>query len=185
MRLRESRTDSCPPDRVSPGWKIECLEKGRSISRLWIVDRVMRIGGATVRVGGISTVGTDKKYRGHGLASQVMHAALALMEREGYDASVLHGIPDFYHRFGYVSCIPEYDLILPAGFPTPLKGGGKPKDTDGHRLKLRALHPDDLPAMARMYNRENATRTGSIFRNPRTWKGFPRSAGFFMNNTMR
>ena len=175
MELRECRTDTCPPDRVSPGWKVELLEGGRSLSRLWVVDRQVRVGGCVLRVGGIACVGTSRAHRGKGLASRVMEAAQGLMRREGYHASILHGIPNFYHRFGYAPCMPEYALSIPASHSRRAPGG----------LKLRTLRPADLPAVAELYNRENAGRTGTAVRDPRTWKGFPRSTGYFMKPAAR
>jgi predicted acetyltransferase len=46
------------------------------------------------------------------------------------------------------------------------------------------MRPGDIPAVIRLYNRENASRTGSALR-ARDWKGFPRSAGFFVKPDAR
>jgi predicted acetyltransferase len=175
MQLQTTRVPDCPPDRVSPGWKVDLLDEGRSVSRLWIVDRIVRIRGARVKVGGISTVGTEEAYRGRGLAARVMEATLALMDREGYDATLLHGIPDFYHRFGYAVCMPEYGVRI-----ATLDAERAPGP-----LELRPLRVGDLPAIADLYNDGNAWRIGTAVRDPGTWKGFPRSAGWFMKPGIR
>ena len=39
------------------------------------------------------------------------------------------------------------------------------------RLALRPYRPMDRGAIARLYNRHNEARTGSVVRDPRTWKG--------------
>jgi predicted acetyltransferase len=175
MELKTSRVPDCPPDLVSPGWKIELLDAGKSVSRLWIVDRSMRIGGSIVKLGGISSVETELPYRGKGFAGQAMDAALKLMEREGYEASVLHGIPDFYHRFGYAPCMPEYGIRI-----ATLNAERAPGP-----LALRSFQESDLPAIARIYNGENAWRTGTAVRDAETWKGFPRSVGWFSRPGVR
>ncbi len=175
MDLRITRVADCPPDLVSPGWKIELIEDGKSVSRLWIVDRTMRIGGTQVKMGGISTVGTDDAYRGKGLAAQVMEAALELMEKEGYEASLLHGIPDFYHRFGFAPCMPEYGIRIATINAERAPGP----------LALRSFQESDNPAIARLYNGENAWRTGTAVRDAETWKGFPRSVGWFTKPAVR
>jgi predicted acetyltransferase len=176
MDLRSYRVDSCPPDHRFPGWKVELLDGGKSVSRLWIVDKVMRVIGGEMPIGGISSVGTDEKYRGKGLAGRVMRAALELMAREGYVLSILHGIPDFYDAFGYACCMPDYETRLArAGLEKGLRGNRREAET----LRLRAPLRADLPAVARLYNRENADRPGSIVRAPAKWKGFPRSVGWF------
>lgn len=175
MELKIARVPDCPPDRVSPGWKIEWLDEGRSVSRLWVADRNVRMGGAVIKMGGISTVGTEESHRGRGLAAETMQAALELMSREGYEASLLHGIPDFYHRFGYAPCMPEYTVRIATVNAERAPGP----------LQLRSFQESDLPAIARIYNGENAWRSGAAVRDAGTWKGFPRSVGFFTKAAVR
>ena len=175
MQLKTSRVADCPPDLVSHGWKVELLDGGKSVSRLWIVDRTIRIGGAQVTVGGIAAVGTEDAYRGKGLAGQVMEAALKLMEREGYEASLLHGIPDFYHRFAFAPCMPEYGIRIATINAERAPGP----------LALRSFQESDLPAIARIYNGGNAWRSGTAVRDAETWKGFPRSVGWFTKPGVR
>ena len=88
------------------------LSEGQSVSRLWIVDRVMRIGGTQIKLGGVSSVKTDKSHQGQGLAARTMEAALEHMVKQGYEASILHGIPDFYHRFRCAPCMPDYNVRI-------------------------------------------------------------------------
>lgn len=160
MELQEKREEG--------GWKVELVREGRSISRLWIVDVQMRIGGSVVKVGGIAGVGTDRQYRNQGLASRVLEASLALMLREGYEVSMLFGIQDFYHRFGFATCIPEHNLRLDT----------RDAERAPKQLRLRPYRKTDRAAIARLYNRQNEGRTGSVVRDPRTWKGIEMSSGF-------
>lgn len=175
MEIRTTRVPDSPPDETSPGWKLELMDGDAWVSRLWVIDRDIRIGGAVLRVGGIGSVETPKEHRGKGLASKVMEAALALMEREGCDAALLHGIPDFYHKHGFAPCMPEYALKI-ATIDAERASGP---------LALRECRPDDLPAIARLYNGENARRTGTAVRDAETWKGFPRSVGWWTKPAVR
>ena len=175
MEAAETRTEACPPDFRFGGWRVELMDGEQWASRLWIVDKEMRIGGSSVKIGGISSVETGEKYRGRGLASQVMEAALKLMAREGYQATILHGIPDFYHRFGYAVCMPEYSLRISTLDAERAQGSHS----------LREPKDIDWPAIARLYNGENAFRTGTIVRDAGSWKGFPRSVGFFTKAAVR
>jgi len=154
--------------RERDGWKVELVREGRSVSRLWIVDVQMRIGSGVVAVGGIAGVGTDREYRNQGLASRVLNASLALMRREGYDASFLFGIPDFYHRFGFATCMPEHNLCLDT----------RAAEQAPRTLRLRPYRKEDRAAIARLSNRQNGMRTGSVVRDPATWKGIPMGSGF-------
>ena len=159
MQLREVKTDN--------GWTIEIVTDERSITRLWIVDRQMRIGPCPVFSGGIAGVGTDSEYRNQGLSRRVIDAAVELMRREGCEAAMLFGIKDFYHIFGFATCFPERLLYL--------------KVRDGERGKkqiaVRAMREADLPQIARLYNRDHAERTASIVRD-RAWSGFPMGSDF-------
>ena len=154
--------------RESNGWKVEILREGRSISRLWIVDVQMRIGHSAVKVGGIAGVGTDRQYRNQGLASRVLEASLELMRREGYEVSFLFGIQDFYHRFGFATCMPEHNLRLDT----------RDAERAPKKMRVRPYRKTDRGAIARLYNRENQARTGSVVRDPRTWKGVEKGSGF-------
>ena len=81
--------------RIEEGWKVELVDGDRAISWCSVVDCRMRIGEALVDVGGIGEVETLREFRRKGYSRQVMEAAVALMERERYDISFLHGIQDF------------------------------------------------------------------------------------------
>ena len=148
--------------RIEEGWKVELVDGDRSISWCLVVDCRMRVGEAVVDVGGIGEVETLREFRRKGYSRQVMEAAVALMERERYDISFLHGIQDFYHRFGYVTCMAEHEFWLDTRDAERSPGGAK----------SRRLKAGDLPQIARIYNRDNAARTGSAVRNPSRWQGF-------------
>jgi len=156
MELREKR--------IGTNWKVELLDGDTSLSRCWVVDVVMRIGSRPVRAGGIGEVGTLPEYRNKGLSRRVMEASVRLMRREGYPISFLHGIPDFYDKFGYITCMAEHDLTLDT----------RDAERAPRGMKIRKLRKADLPQIARMYNRDNARRTASAVRDPRQWSGFQR-----------
>jgi hypothetical protein len=63
-------------------------------------------------MGGLEAVMADPAHRGRGLASACMRDAVEFMRRDGFDVSILFGIRDFYHRFGYVGCLPGYATRL-------------------------------------------------------------------------
>ena len=159
MPLREVKTDT--------GWKVEIVRDERSIARLWIVDRQMRIGPCPVFTGGIAGVGTDGECRNQGLSRQVIDAAVELMRREGYDASMLFGIKNFYHKFGFATCFPERLLYLEV----------RDAERAKKQLAVRAMRQADRPQIARLYNRDHAERTASIVRD-RAWSGFPMGSDF-------
>jgi len=155
LELRDSRIDE--------GWKVEIVHEGRSVSRTFIIHRLMRLGGAVLRTGGIGGVGTDEAFRHRGLARQVLERCVEVMAREAYDASFLFGIQDFYHRFGFATCMAEHEVSVATAAAQRVD----------RRLRLRPVRRVDLPALVRLYNRENGQRTISCVRS-RTWAGFTR-----------
>jgi len=159
MELKEIQNDN--------GWKVEITEAGESISRLWIINRQMRIGSCPVLVGGIAGVGTDPPYRNQGLSRRVMEASVELMRRADYDVSMLFGIEDFYHKFGFVTCMPERRIYL------------RTRDAERatKRRTMRPMRKSDIARITQLYNHENAVRTASVVRN-RTWNGFAMGSFF-------
>lgn len=161
-----SDVETCWED-LGSRWQLSLRLDGEAVSGLGVVKKRMRIGSAVVRMGGIAGVWTAKQHRLKGYASRGMWASVALMEEQGYEMSLLFGIPDFYHRFGYAVVLPDPLLHVKTG--------------DLLRASLR--HPirparrADGPQIARLYNRCNALRTGTTLR-PREWAFFERSPGF-------
>ena len=156
-------------------WKIEIVEDGRSISRLWFGEYQMRIGSCAVKMGGIGGVGTDRKYRMQGLSRQVMEASVELMKREGYDTSFLYGIQDFYSKFGFATCMPERRLYL----------GTREGERAERMAKMRPMKKGDWAQVLRIYNRDNARRTASVVRDARIWGGFVMGSQFSVDAAVR
>jgi predicted acetyltransferase len=153
MELRERK--------IKEGWKIELVEGERPISWSSVVDRSLRVGKSVVCAGGIGGVGTLREFRRRGYSREVMERAVALMIREGYDISFLHGIQDFYHKYGYATCMAEHEFSLETRDAERVRGGAR----------VRPVKKGDIPQIARIYNRDNAERTGSAVRDQRTWEG--------------
>lgn len=153
--------------KIAEGWVVEFIHEGCSVSRTFIIDRRMRIGGAVIRVGGIGGVGTDEAYRRRGLARRVLERCVEVMTREGYEASFLFGIQDFYHRFGFATAMAEHELVVDAAAARRAEG----------RLRVRPSRRADTPRLLELYHRQNATRTASCLRAA-TWRGFTRGTSW-------
>ena len=148
---------------------VELLLDGEQVSRASVVDVPTRIGSAEVRLGGIGGVFTAEAHRMKGYSSRVIRRCIEWMTNEtDYDVSALFGIWNYYHRFGYVACMPAGPSFV-LGVKSPVRAY--------RPFKLRRMHRRDLPAVLRLYAAENATRTGSAIRHARNWKGFPQGAG--------
>jgi predicted acetyltransferase len=147
--------------RVTPqDWGIhhQLMVDDEEVSNLFVVDRQMRIGAATVRMGGIAGVGTGNKHRKRGYASRVLENSTAWMTENGFDCAMLFGIPDFYHRFGYAVCLPDarYELRT------------RDAETAHSTLEVRPFVPEDREAILDIYAANCADLTGSIARSAQT-----------------
>jgi len=155
-------------ERQERATKLTLFVEGEPVSHLWVIDFEMRIGSSIVRMGGIAGVWTEEKHRLKGYASRVLNHSIEFMKEEGYDVSLLFGIPNFYHRFGYATVLPYYTAQLETknipSFPS--------------RFKLEAFGPKYKESLLHLYNQTNATRTGTLLRPPQKWETFTHGSGW-------
>ncbi|GHO83990.1 hypothetical protein KSZ_19960 [Dictyobacter formicarum] len=72
-----------------------------------IYERLLRVGTARLATGCIGGVYTRAEARNQGVATALMHDAIAYAQAHEYPLLLLDGIPKFYHRYGYCDV---YDL---------------------------------------------------------------------------
>ncbi|MBN1917300.1 MAG: GNAT family N-acetyltransferase [Verrucomicrobia bacterium] len=130
------------------------LLDGRIVSHWGVVGYTMRIGGARVRVGGVTCVATHADYRKHGLMPPTGRASIAAMRAAGYDMTVLFGVDDYYDRYGYVNAWPyENHLVRRADLPV-----------DGRSPAVHTFQPYYLDELTKMANRYYGRCTGTAVR---------------------
>lgn len=133
---------------------------------LWVIDYQMHIGSAQVRMAGIGGVETVREHRMKGYMRVLFEDTVQYMTAEGYDVSVLFGIPNFYTKFGYAVCLPTFKQIV----QTRDAEEAKPRT----RIKPVALESADMGALCALYNAHNAQRTGALVRFPEWFTHFPK-----------
>src|SRR5215218_7054769 len=119
---------------------------GIPVSRTFIFPMLIRIGEAVVRMDGIGGVATDEAHRHRGYSRRVLETAVDTMRAGDAALSTLYGIPDFYHRFGYATSGAEHTVKLPAS------DTATPRTCLPEGWLFRPFAPDDLPAVALMYD---------------------------------
>ena len=137
------------------------LLDGKVVTHWGVWGYRMRIGRARLGVAGIGAVATHGEFRKQGLMARTARAGAQAARAAGYDMSVLFGIGDFYHRFGYVRAWAGQTYHAAADtLPAPPTG-----------MRLRAFAPRHRDDLARLYNRLNARLAGTAvrptFRAPR------------------
>jgi len=88
------------------------LDRGRIIATVQIFDRQINLEGKTVPMGGIGSVFTREDYRHKRVASELMRLAIATMEREGFEVSLLFAERiTFYNQFGWKELTRQFSVI--------------------------------------------------------------------------
>ena len=140
-----------------------------AVSGLTVWHHGMRIGSAVVPMGGIGGVWTGRDHRYRGYSRRCMNYSTEWMRGAGMEIALLFGIRDFYPKFGYAVAAPAMSqLELTTRDAEQARGRGR----------VRKMTDADRGAVLRIYERENATRTGTVVRDRRRWKGYPKGWGW-------
>jgi hypothetical protein len=129
----------------------QLLAGGEPVSSLWISHHTVRIGESAVRMEGIGGVATGEAHRKQGYARSLLQAAVENMKRGDAALSMLYGIPDFYHRFGYATAGPDHRAFLTDLERDPVAPPG---------WTVRPLAPTDVPAVRSVYAAATAGEAG-------------------------
>jgi predicted acetyltransferase len=135
------------------------LVKGRIVSTFRIFPLNVRIGCVTVPIGGINNVCTHPRHRKKGHMRDLLEDGIEHMRRNGILMSMLHGIPDFYYKFGYASVGCDYKLNVQTRTLTAFRKS----------LRVRKARQTDLPDMKRLYDETYAERTCALARDEKAW----------------
>ena len=122
-------------------------EKGDVRSTCALLVRELVVDQARLRIGLIGSVATESTWRGKGLASRVLDEAERSLAREGCAVALLWADdPKFYAARGYRPIGWEVDFLLPLANLPALASDAT----------LRALAPDDVAAVHRLYSKHTA-----------------------------
>lgn len=149
-------------------WRV-VRRKGQVVAHAGIYEKPVRIGCASVRMGGIGFVCCLPEHRRRGLAARCLEDSLAVMRKAGIQLSLLFGRDRYYTRFGYVGCLPAYTLKLPVT--------EREVEALENPFAVRPAVPRDVPELAALYNAAAAATPVSVIRTPqhlgfscRRWK---------------
>jgi len=130
------------------------LLDGRIVTHWGVVGYTMRIGGAHVRVGGVTCVATHADYRKRGLMPQTGRASIEAMRAAGYDMTALFGIDNYYDRYGYVNAWPDEQYIIRRN----------DLQSRGPMLAVRKFSARYLDELTKLANRHYGRCTGTAVR---------------------
>jgi hypothetical protein len=143
------------------GWKIEVLENNEEVSRLYLWDMKIRVAEAQVRFGGIGGVETPYTHRMKGYGRLLLEETVRFMVEEHIPMSFLFGIPGFYHKYGFTPTLVGCETSIAT----------RDAEMAPQHYAVRSYRKDDALYLANIYEKQNANRTGTVPRDPATWKG--------------
>jgi predicted acetyltransferase len=82
------------------------------VGHLKIVPQILKFGSCYIKSGGFAGVCVKTPLRKKGIARMMIEFTLEKLEKENYDVALLFGIPDFYHRFGFVPVFKEFQALI-------------------------------------------------------------------------
>jgi hypothetical protein len=153
---------------------------GQIITHFGVWRLQIRVGRARILTAGIGSVATDGHHRKRGFLRQTANATLDALRDSDYDVSLLFGIPNFYEQFGYRRAWTFLNVTIESHQIST-------ETIPGKLERCRSAARADL---ATLYNRENASLTGTAVRpvfplgNPLVesdaylWKQHQQVAGF-------
>lgn len=147
--------------------------KNELVSSLDVSDCLINIGKTAVKAAGVGEVKTNEKHRNKGYMKILMNDTLQYMNDNNYDVSILIGLPNFYHKYGYRVCIPTYKLILDIDFI------GKIDIPDFDDYNFREIEVIDYENILRLYNEHARGISCTLVRERDKFWGFNRGSDWF------
>ncbi len=132
-------------------------------STLRVFRREIYVRGRRITMGGIGEVSTKPEYRKQGLSGKLLEMAVAYMEREGLQTSLLFtGVNGHYSRYGW--------FTAPTRFVT-VDAKDAPELPEGD--VIRSMEDRDLPSIKALCEAHHAQYTGPVVRDEDTyWSGW-------------
>ncbi len=118
-------------------------KQGQLAGALRITTDTIRIGEARLKMGGLGWISVDDQFRGQGVARSLLLDALAYMRAQNYHVSMLFGVVDFYHRYGFTTMLSDFltsvDVL-------------EAEHAEHEPYKMRHGKPGDIPAIQKLHN---------------------------------
>jgi len=150
------------------------LCNGETVSRLSVLAASIWLFGIPVRMAGIGGVQTERQHRMKGHARHLLQDTVRYMTEEGFDVSVLFGIPDFYNKFGFIPCLPDHRISVAT----------RDAERAGRRAGKYTTSPmsrRDCGFVVRLYNEDNRHRPAALVREKEHFSGFRKGTDHWIN----
>jgi len=141
----------------------------RIVATAQIFDRLVNFADQAVPLGGIGSVYTHENARKRGLASELMRLAIATMEREGFEVSLLFTErTGFYVKFGWRAVNRTFTAIAGAENLAALVSVADRDDPAGALVDGFDAERDLAPVAA-IHRAYSGPLNGTVVRDDRNW----------------
>lgn len=131
------------------------MRQGQLAGALRLTTDTVRIGEARLKMGGLGWITTAPSHRHHGVARNLIEDALRYMKKNGYHVSMLFGIPNFYHRFGFATALADYAIVVSCAEAVGASHAG---------FKVRPAKPGDIAAIQKIHSANDVETACSVLR---------------------
>lgn len=147
-------------DTTSPGFQPDhfrmVFDGDNLIGGCLVSRRRVNVDGAALTTGCVGGVFTQPQYRRQGIGRLLMDQVVAYSRQRGDALLMLDGIPDYYHRWGYVDVVDLSHTYIEVDRASRLP---RPSHT------VREATTEDTPAMLDLYRRHYTGYTGRFERD--------------------
>lgn len=170
---------TCITFRDEPNGKtrVDLMLDAECVSWLEVIPFTIRVGEAEIGMDGIANVNTIEEHRMKGYSRRVVEATADHMIQGYASVSMLYGIGNLYHKFGYSTVGPDHYFITGLNANDELPEG----------WSVRAFAVDDLRTVRNLYSRVTCQATGSAVRpdDHETWQQIIKPAEALRGNACR
>lgn len=136
-------------------------DRGRMVSTLNLIPVTWSIGGIHLKVAEMGFVGTLPEHRGKGLIRKLVNEYHRKVQKQGYNISVIEGIPYFYRQFGYEYAVPLLE-------ETRIRLDQIPESKT--RIRIRAFTEKDIPEASVLLGKSQRKFYVHCIRDEAIWK---------------
>lgn len=133
---------------------------GKVVASVALVPATWSVGGVQMKVAELGMVADLPEYRRRGLIRQLVDEYHRQVGEQGYDLSVLEGIPYFYRQFGYEYAVPLLEETRIGLELIP--------ECDS-KVKIRPFTVSDLPKAMRLLEHSQEKFYVHSVRDPQIW----------------
>ena len=143
-----------------PGFSHEhtriALWRGELAGTLRMHTETIRLGEARLKMGALGWICTAQRHRHKGVCSALMCHTLDYLKQNRYHVSMLFGIPNFYHRFGFTTTLADYAIAIDTA--EALHAPQTP-------YRRRLAKPGDIPAIQKIHAANDTAIACSLLRS--------------------